>query len=690
MRLDFIELAGFRGFRDSERFDIPEGFAVVTGRNGVGKSTLLDAVEFALTGTLSKYPVEHAKGGGLAAHIWWMGDSPAPEHRVTVGFKDNIGRRLEVSRDADDIVAIWSPEGDDFLSPSELLEWFGVTDELGRDALKLLAKTSIIRDEQIAAMSLDLPGQARFAAVKDAIGVIAGPDFSARTEAVLSEAKILLGTAKAKSLELQAELGRALTDLTNARSEAERSSDLADATRVLERFGVVSESGASIVTAARDTLANERARIRRLQAGVEIARGSAAEWGAMVEPGYNEELDKALQSAKQASAAAKSAQEVLALALRNDATLRAQDQDDSNWAALLKHGSDIGLVEGHCPLCDAARGADEFAAALNRIRARLAGRGSALEASAATLADARQAATAASVIETEARLTWEALQERADRAKRALDEVQEIFNRDNAKAAPADFARVEVDLSLSEIGVAELERAIFVLEASGAHDRIVMLERRVSDLRQQIDDAEADIVRREKAQNSARLIDQAAKTVANEILVEQFDTVMPLLKELYQRLRPHTDWTEIDSDFGGKVRASLNFTVGEGRNPQFLFSSGQRRAAGLAFLLAIHLSRPWCKLQTLLLDDPVQHVDDYRALNLVEVLSAIRRSGRQVIVAVEDDALAEVLCRRLRSSVSEPGCRFDLAVGAGGASIVRSVRPVTPMPPNVLNLPLAS
>ena len=63
---------------------------------------------------------------------------------------------------------------------------------------------------------------------------------------------------------------------------------------------------------------------------------------------------------------------------------------------------------------------------------------------------------------------------------------------------------------------------------------------------------------------------------------------------------------------------------------------GQRPAAGLAFLLSIHLSRRWCKWQSLLLDGPVQHIDDYRALNLVELLAAIRRSGRQIIVAVEN------------------------------------------------------
>jgi recombinational DNA repair ATPase RecF len=164
---------------------------------------------------------------------------------------------------------------------------------------------------------------------------------------------------------------------------------------------------------------------------------------------------------------------------------------------------------------------------------------------------------------------------------------------------------------------------------------------------------------------------------------------MPLLKELYRRLRPHTDWTEIESDFGGRVRASLNFTVG-GHNPQFLFSSGQRRATGLAFLLAVHLSRPWCTWRSLLLDDPVQHIDDYRALNLVEVLSAIRRTNRQVIVEVEDVAFADLLCRRLRSTTEEIGRHFDLRTSSTGTAEIASRQDIYPMPRIVLRPAQAS
>ena len=166
--------------------------------------------------------------------------------------------------------------------------------------------------------------------------------------------------------------------------------------------------------------------------------------------------------------------------------------------------------------------------------------------------------------------------------------------------------------------------------------------------------------------------------------------MLPLLKELYRRLRPHADWSEIEIDIAGKLRASLNFTVGEGYNPQFLFSSGQRRAAGLAFLLAVHLSRPWCALNTLMLDDPIQHIDDYRSLNLVEVLSAIRRSGRQVIIAVEDRALADVLCRRFRSSSEQPGVRLEFGTNQSGSAEIQSELSVPPFKATVFGIAEAS
>ena len=78
MKIDFVELAGFRGVRDKLRIDFSDGFVVLAGRNGSGKSTVIDAIDFALSGSINRFAVTDAKGGGLDDHIWWMGDAPPP------------------------------------------------------------------------------------------------------------------------------------------------------------------------------------------------------------------------------------------------------------------------------------------------------------------------------------------------------------------------------------------------------------------------------------------------------------------------------------------------------------------------------------------------------------------------------------------------------------------------------------
>ena len=132
------------------------------------------------------------------------------------------------------------------------------------------------------------------------------------------------------------------------------------------------------------------------------------------------------------------------------------------------------------------------------------------------------------------------------------------------------------------------------------------------------------------------------------------------------------------------MRPFLSFVVGKDVNPRFVFSSGQRRMLGLAFLLAVHFSRRWCKLETLILDDPVQHVDDYRALHLVETLAALRMDGRQVICTVEDPALADLLCRRFRSDQKSQGVRVDLEYMPGEGTRVQQIRTIEPLPVRLL------
>jgi chromosome segregation protein len=673
MKISFVELCGFRGFKEKVRFDLPNGFVVLNGRNGSGKSTILDAIDFAISGTINKFSTRNARGGGLDEHIWWVGRGKPEAHYVKVGFVDETDTAFEVT---------YTRDGGSDRTPEEIAGYFCQAG--GTVAPATIIQTTLIRDETIASLSLDLPEQARFEAVRIAIGGVLGPNYSARMKTIVDTTDKVKATQQSRVEQEQGELGRTLGELTEARSAAERSSNVAEALQLLDRLDVaLPETLAARVEAVRTLLIEKRTAFQRLEAARRRSVAVQAELAFFRSDSGEEEVKAAEVAVAEAQRLSALAQDRLRASIQSDTIIRDSDDFAVHMTALLQHGTALGLQDGHCPLCNAANSPEEFEQAIAATRARLATIGERLKASAQVVVEARSAASAAADDLTIREQRLQELVSRKDRLEAELAAVAEIYDA-LGLTAPAEAPEQAENLLLRERQVlVRLERALLILESSSAVDRMRSLEARVASLRQSLEQEIAQLTAAEKASEAARQIETSARTVANEILEEQFDTVMPLLKELYRRLRPHSEWKDIQVEFRGRVRASLNFSVEGGMNPQFLFSSGQRRAAGLAFLLATHLSRQWCRWQSLLLDDPVQHIDDYRALNLVEVLAAIRRSDRQVIVAVEDPALADVLCRRLRPSLDDFGRRFDLRTSKTGAAEITGMQDIHPLPREV-------
>ncbi|HYG07306.1 MAG TPA: hypothetical protein VD865_13005 [Stenotrophomonas sp.] len=204
----------------------------------------------------------------------------------------------------------------------------------------------------------------------------------------------------------------------------------------------------------------------------------------------------------------------------------------------------------------------------------------------------------------------------------------------------------------------ELERA--KQEESRAKERLAAAQERAG--------------RARKAEATAQALHDAARRAAGETLDRRLDRVLPLMSELYRRLRPHPVWRDIEYSIRGDVRKFLKLKVGDELNPQFLFSSGQRRATGLAFLLSVNLSLAWSRWRTVMLDDPVQHVDDFRTVHLAELAAQLVSEGRQIVCAVEDAALAELLCRRLPVNRPDSAKRVTLGPDEDGDLTISSER----------------
>ena len=110
----------------------------MTVETGCGKSTIFDAVEFALTGTISKYLDARASGKTVDDYIWWTGPGDVSGERyVEVGFRDSLGE-CSVRRTPFDALDLDLSQVVDRLVDSELAP---------KTAITQLCAATILRDE---------------------------------------------------------------------------------------------------------------------------------------------------------------------------------------------------------------------------------------------------------------------------------------------------------------------------------------------------------------------------------------------------------------------------------------------------------------------------------------------------------------------------------------------------------------
>jgi len=669
MKIERLVVSGFRGFRD--RVDVPfaEGFTVIDGRNGVGKSTLFDAIEFALTGRLSKYGEMKAGGESVEDYLWWKGDGPAPVERfVELTLRDGE-QQIQVRR-----TPIEEPPPKVLMRVEAGMVNAGMAPP---SPLSQLCASSIIRDENIASLSLDLSETQRYAKLRQAIGAIDADEWADRGGRLLSIAKKRGEQARAEVAAANAAIAEASRRIDDARAAVAPEAAVNDASEKLAQllqFGQTAPD--QLLSPGREFVALREGHARDI---AELLSG----WERFEED--TAELRRSETEIETATTAVTNAQAERAL-------LPAPDEGGivgptaelvARLHELRALGSSIGVVEHSCPLCAADHDAVSFAAGLDRMAETIERLNHQASEIAAEAARRRAAINTAERQVVEAQRARAALVARADQQRAALEKRRLTLG---SLGFGPDAERTAL-LDLRDTVAGELETARHGLRILGTLAQNRLLETGTAQLREaqnRLARAQDRAGRARRAETTASALHDAARRAGSETLDLRLDRVLPLMAELYGRLRPHPVWQDIEYSIRGDLRRFLSLQVGDGLNPQFLFSSGQRRATGLAFLLSINLSLAWSRWRTILLDDPVQHVDDFRTVNLAEVLAQLVASGRQVIVAVEDAALAELLARRMPVNRAGDASRLTFGLGTGGRSVIADRSSPVPMIPRVL------
>ena len=666
MRLKSITLSGFRGFAGTESIDLDADTVIVSGANGRGKTSMFDAILWALTGSVERLNGEPAD---IVSRY-----SPSGEARVELEL-DDAGSSVRVVRRFD---------GQDHLS----LETSG---EKVRGATAATALIDLLWPEARAASEpADALSHSLTRAMylqQDVVREFVEADNEEQRFNVVSE---LVGVGRVTELQRQLESSRtAWTRVTNRIDDDLKPlrNQLAALEERLRRLGAgdtptfdqkgfdawIEESqrlGVNVgglrstaTPAIEPVLAalqatqrnNERAisSLQRLRAHLLTDAPEAVE----AEP-LRAQVHASEAILAEASAQLQVAQESAAAELRRQSELRDQAESLRALAQLaLRH------LGEHCPVCDQTY--DE-AATRARLQLLIGGQG-----------DAAASPPAPSAESAVAQLEAAQRQLAADEAALRTAERSEA-QRSNWEGTRDSLAR-DAALNVSTTLQADAEQALAALQEANA--RLQTLRRlgeqytlqlaRLAEQNQraEIDDQlralREDLAGRELERDARASTGELANTllaglrsVSTRIVKEELDRIGPLLQRIYASVEPHPSFravrflTSISRGHGRVWTTVVDETAEKTVNePSVVLSSSQLNVLAVSTFLSLNLAIETLPLQVVAMDDPLQSLDSVNLLGLVDLLRRVRAS-RQVLVSTHDERLADLLARKLRPVAS--------------------------------------
>jgi chromosome segregation protein len=447
MKLAYVDLCGFRGYREAVRFEFAENFTVIDGRNGVGKSTFFDAIEFALTGTITKYLDAKASGESVDDYVWWNGDTTKTTQRyVEVGFWDG-DKAHSIRRTPRD-----SPQLEVSQTTNQLID----LNRAPKGAIAQLCAATIIRDEHIARLSLDLKEGERFTLLRDAIGATDAEEWISRAQRLASAAAARVKSAQSEVDEANTALQNISRQIDQARSALPTAAIILDATTRLQTIAHTKELGETLAATARERVGSINMRIELL--------GDLRRRGQEIEQ-IRANLSQLRIAAGLAGDALKRAEEDFSSKARvlADAPISSElSRRARRLEQLVVSGRELGRHDGACPLCASKVDHEHFQQGMD-----------------AALALAK---------ELDAEAVLRATQERdRDSANENLAQAQEQFRilairQNEAEDSVSDYERRCKDASLEgpEEGHIKKELSDLEVERAAIVDALRKLRRQVS------------------------------------------------------------------------------------------------------------------------------------------------------------------------------------------------------------------
>jgi hypothetical protein len=206
------------------------------------------------------------------------------------------------------------------------------------------------------------------------------------------------------------------------------------------------------------------------------------------------------------------------------------------------------------------------------------------------------------------------------------------------------------------------EELASLLGTSGLAEEVQRVREQVDSQVQLVRDLAEEAARASKAADRAKTLATGATRAIAGVTKTRFESLQPLVDDIFARLAPHPAFTTLGFEMGVAYRSGIadpfvkDPESGVSADPLLVFSSSQANVAALTYFLALSWASTMKALPFLLLDDPLQSMDDVNALGFSDLCRHIRRR-RQLVVSTHENRLASLLERKLTPRTPEARTR---------------------------------
>lgn len=656
--LTWVEIEAFRGFANRQRIPLNTNFVLISGGNGVGKSSVVDAITWVLTGGMShvsrrkrrrteEFVLSAYRPGEAARVALGMEMNGMTAVATRTGQAAHSSLRLEVNgrRHLGDVAEIELARLFGLASPGELRDSVDRWGVLRQDEVRAILEAD---PDEIHSRLRDLLGLG----VLDDFEAFADSQFQERTRANV-DARKRIDTAQSavdKAESTLAEIDGQLSTVSEGSAAQQRLSELIEAGRSDVRLQLD-------LPADVETYRLMTGQLRLAYSSLQQIRAELANIDRQITE--LPKIDLSAEDVARRRAARAESQRTLEEELIAAQQALTTAQQSSDQASALAAAA-TPLLGETCPVCGQSIDPAHVAA---RLRESAEGASARQILAARERVDAvrRQQAAFEAVRINEERL--ESVADDVERRKRELEAAvqsvrQQLVSVSNASITfprlTADASTSDIDATidaLTSIGQA-LRLVLATAEVGALGDHRAAAVASLSAARARLGLAIQDAERTASLLRESDQLRKGARAAGVEVTKSALRALNPHFGEVYRRLAPHPTFTDLGLTHDvyynkGRTLPVLTDPVAHVEaNPGTICSIGQLNIVALSYFLALALLGDDPPLPFVVLDDPLQSLDDVNVLGFAD-LSRYLRARRQVIVTTHDRRYAELLERKL-------------------------------------------